>query len=46
MFVNGTPYFISVVTLLEYVMVDRITKKDESVESNSRADQPYQEIRL
>jgi hypothetical protein len=29
MYVNGTPYFISVFTPLEYVMVDRITKRDE-----------------
>jgi hypothetical protein len=29
MYVNGTPYFISVFSPLEYVMVDRITKRDE-----------------
>jgi hypothetical protein len=29
MYVNGTPYFISFFSPLEYVMVDRITKRDE-----------------
>jgi hypothetical protein len=29
MYVNGTPYFISVFKPLEYVIVDRITKRDE-----------------
>ena len=35
MFVNGIPYLISVFTPLEYVIVNRVTKKDEQTLWNS-----------